>query len=60
MRRLIGSSERYINLPQPLPIHIEYFTAFVDETGRLELREDLYGYSARVWRELGGRRLKTA
>ena len=53
VRRLIGGSERYINLSKPLPIHIEYFTAYVDEAGRLVQRPDLYGYSARVRRALG-------
>ncbi len=53
VRRLIGGSERYINLAKPLPIHIEYFTAYVDEAGRLQLRGDLYGYSARVRNALG-------
>ncbi len=53
VRRLIGGSERYINLSKPLPIHIEYFTAYVDEGGRLVLRPDLYGYSARVRTALG-------
>ena len=53
VKKLIGGSERYINLKTPLPIHIEYFTAFVDEYGRLQMRDDLYGYSARVRRELG-------
>ncbi len=53
VKKLIGGSERYINLKTPLPIHIEYFTAYVDEYGRLQTREDLYGYSARVRRELG-------
>ncbi|MBG0794163.1 L,D-transpeptidase family protein [Methylocystis sp. H62] len=53
VRRLIGGSERYINLAKPLPIHIEYFTAYVDEGGRIVLRPDLYGYSARVRKALG-------
>jgi len=53
VRRLIGGSERYINLSKPLPIHIEYFTAYVDEDGQLQLRGDLYGYSAMVRNALG-------
>jgi L,D-transpeptidase YcbB len=53
VRRLIGEHERYINLSRPLPIHIEYFTAYVDEYGELRLRDDIYGYSARVRRALG-------
>jgi len=36
-----------------LPVHIEYFIAYVDEAGRLVQRPGLYGYSARVRRELG-------
>jgi L,D-transpeptidase YcbB len=53
LKGLIGSGERYINLPTPLPIHIEYFTTYVDETGRLQLRDDLYGYSRKVKAALG-------
>ena len=53
VKKLIGEKERYINLDQPLPIHVEYFTTYVDEFGELRSRPDLYGYSARVLRELG-------
>jgi murein L,D-transpeptidase YcbB/YkuD len=53
VRRLVGGNERYINLSKPLPVHIQYFTAYVDEGGRLVQRADLYGYSARVRRALG-------
>jgi murein L,D-transpeptidase YcbB/YkuD len=53
IKGLIGGKERYVNLPSPLPIHIEYFTAFVDSSGRLQLRDDIYGYSRRVKAALG-------
>ncbi len=53
VKRLVGPSERYINLSKPLPVHIVYFTAYVDEAGRLVQRPDLYGYSARVRKALG-------
>jgi murein L,D-transpeptidase YcbB/YkuD len=53
IKRLIGGAERYVNLPKPLPIHIEYFTAYVDDAGRLQLRDDLYGYSRQVKLALG-------
>ncbi|MGJ0506574.1 MAG: L,D-transpeptidase family protein [Methylocystis sp.] len=53
VKRLIGASERYINLPKPLPVHVVYFTAYVDDMGRLVQRPDLYGYSARVRKALG-------
>jgi murein L,D-transpeptidase YcbB/YkuD len=53
IKRLIGGAERYVYLPKPLPIHIEYFTAYVDDAGRLQLRDDLYGYSRQVQLALG-------
>ncbi|HLH51643.1 MAG TPA: L,D-transpeptidase family protein [Roseiarcus sp.] len=52
-RALIGGAERTVFLPHPLPIHIEYFTAFVGEDGDLQLREDLYGHTRRVESALG-------
>ncbi|MDR3462230.1 MAG: L,D-transpeptidase family protein [Beijerinckiaceae bacterium] len=50
---MLGDSERYVNLPAPLPIHIEYFTASVDEAGHLDLRDDVYDYVHRVAIALG-------
>ena len=48
VERMIGGDERTINLREPVAVHINYFTAFVDEGGTLRLRDDVYGYSARV------------
>jgi murein L,D-transpeptidase YcbB/YkuD len=53
VKRLIGGKERYVYLPKPLPVYLEYFTAFVDEAGALQLRDDVYGYSRRVKAALG-------
>ncbi|MGQ0443702.1 MAG: L,D-transpeptidase family protein [Beijerinckiaceae bacterium] len=53
VKKLIGGKERYVYLPKPLPVYLEYFTAFVDETGALQLRDDVYGYSRRVRAALG-------
>jgi L,D-transpeptidase YcbB len=50
---LVGGEERTLMLPRPLPIHIEYFTAFVDSDGALQLRDDLYGHTRRVESLLG-------
>ena len=44
----IGGRERTVFLPRPLPIHIEYFTAFVDADGSLEERPDVYGLAHKV------------
>ncbi|MFG1360433.1 L,D-transpeptidase scaffold domain-containing protein [Xanthobacter pseudotagetidis] len=56
--KMFGSQERYVNLKQRFPVHIVYFNAVVDETGRLRVREDLYGLNAQVKSILGleGRR----
>jgi len=45
---LLGPNERAVFLPEALPIHIEYFTEFVDEGGALREREDIYGLTERV------------
>ena len=43
-----GDKERTVFLPHPLPIHIEYFTDFVDEFGDLQERPDVYGLIRKV------------
>ena len=43
-----GDKERTVFLPRPLPIHIEYFTEFVDEFGELQERPDVYGLTRKV------------
>ncbi len=53
VKKLKGGGERMVKMPKPLPIHIGYFSAFVDEHGKLQLREDIYGYSQKVKTALG-------
>jgi len=48
----IGGPERTVFLPRPVPIHIEYFTAFVEADGALEERADVYGLAQRIARTL--------
>jgi L,D-transpeptidase YcbB len=48
VRRMFGNSEININFPAPLPVHITYQTAFVDESGKLQTRRDVYGHDARM------------
>jgi murein L,D-transpeptidase YcbB/YkuD len=45
---LLGTNQKAIFLPHPLPIHIEYFTEFVDAAGAAQEREDVYGLTAQV------------
>jgi murein L,D-transpeptidase YcbB/YkuD len=40
--------ERTVMLPRPLPVHILYWTAFVNDEREMEFRRDLYGRDARL------------
>jgi len=43
IRKMIASmGEQDIQFPHYLPVHLTYQTAFVDDEGRLEFREDMY------------------
>ena len=54
LSRMIGSGEQDISFPTQIPVHLTYQTAFVDESGKLDIREDLYGRDARVIAALKG------
>jgi murein L,D-transpeptidase YcbB/YkuD len=49
----LGAKERYLNLDHTIPVHMVYFTSFVDDSGRLETRPDLYGHNRKVEAALG-------
>lgn len=44
LKRLIGSGERTIKLPQPLQIHLVYNTHVVQPDGTLVTFDDIYGF----------------
>lgn len=46
--------ERFVRLPESLPVHVVYWTAWVDEAGVLQLREDVYGRDEALGKGLGG------
>jgi murein L,D-transpeptidase YcbB/YkuD len=39
-----AGTETHVRLKTPIPIHIVYFTAWVDKHGGLHFRDDVYGY----------------
>ena len=43
IRRMFGANEIDISFPNFIPVHLTYQTAFVDDRGNLEFREDVYG-----------------
>jgi murein L,D-transpeptidase YcbB/YkuD len=48
LRSMFGASEININFPRPIPVHLTYQTAFVDDAGKLQLRSDIYGWDSSV------------
>ena len=54
IRSMYGNSEIDIKFPTPLPVHIVYHTAFVDDAGHLQTRKDIYGRDARLLDVLRG------
>jgi murein L,D-transpeptidase YcbB/YkuD len=47
-----GAEETTVRLAEPVPVHILYWTAFVDEDGLVNFRPDLYQRDTRVRRAL--------
>jgi len=43
LQRMYGGEERQIDFQQHIPVHITYQTAFVDDAGKLQFRDDVYG-----------------
>jgi len=60
LQKMFGGSEININFPKTIPVHLTYQTAFVDDDGSLQLREDIYGRDARVLTALRGPDRKVA
>jgi murein L,D-transpeptidase YcbB/YkuD len=60
LRRMFGSEERDISLPAPIPVHITYQTAFVDEAGKLHIRDDVYGRDGRMLTVMRGEERRVA
>jgi hypothetical protein len=54
LRGMFGNAEHDIRFPTPIPVHITYQTAFVDDAGRLQIRDDLYGRDQRLLAALKG------
>jgi len=60
LEKMFGGSEININFPKNIWVHLTYQTAFVDEDGKLQLREDVYGRDARMIAILKGSEHKVA
>jgi len=54
IQSMFGNSEIDLRFTNPIPVHITYQTAFVDESGHLQIREDIYGRDAQTLAALKG------
>jgi murein L,D-transpeptidase YcbB/YkuD len=52
----LGSGERKtVVLKNPIPVHLVYFTAWIDESGKVNFREDVYGRDRQLDRAINQR-----
>jgi L,D-transpeptidase YcbB len=43
-----AGKEKFVKLKDPIPVFITYYTAWVDEAGRMNFREDIYDHDAKL------------
>jgi L,D-transpeptidase YcbB len=48
LHSLYGRGEQNINLKGPIPVYLTYQTAFIDESGKMQTRPDIYGLDKSV------------
>jgi len=51
-RAMNSKTEIWVNMKQPVPVFITYFTSWVDKDGLLNFREDLYGHDQAMARQM--------
>ena len=49
-----GQVSQTVLLPRPVPVHLQYWTAWVDNEGHIQYRNDIYDRDARLLKELKG------
>ena len=49
-----SGKEKFVKLKDPVPVFITYYTAWVDEYGKMNFREDIYGHDARMMEKVFG------
>lgn len=48
---IAGRKEQYVSLPKHLPVYLVYFTAWVDNAGNVNFRDDIYGHDKALAKE---------
>jgi L,D-transpeptidase YcbB len=52
-----SGEEKFVKVKNPVPVLIAYYTAWVDEAGELNFREDIYGHDAELTQKMFSRSL---
>ncbi|AMN44653.1 L,D-transpeptidase family protein [Rhodoplanes sp. Z2-YC6860] len=60
LQKMFGGSEINIQFPHYVPVHLTYQTAFVDDEGKLQIRDDIYGRDQKLLSILKGSERKVA
>src|SRR6266567_2115067 len=60
IRKMFGTSETDIQFPTFIPVNLTYQTALVDDAGKLEIRDDIYGRDRALLAVLKGTDRKVA
>ncbi len=45
-------TEEFVKLKNPVPVLITYYTAWVDENGLLNFRDDIYGHDSKLAKKM--------
>jgi murein L,D-transpeptidase YcbB/YkuD len=48
VRHMLGGEEKQLDFANQIPVHVTYQTAFVDDAGKLQFREDIYGLDSKL------------
>ena len=54
LQHMLGGEEKQIDFVNQIPVHLMYQTAFVDEAGKLQFRDDIYGLDSKLMSILRG------
>lgn len=47
-----NTKEKWVSLEHTTPVYLVYFTAWVDDQGKLNIRKDIYGHDAKIAEKL--------
>jgi len=47
-----SGDEKFVAVKNPVPVFITYYTAWVDENGELNFRNDIYGHDKDIARKM--------